>query len=181
MSNPGSSADRAASAAVPLQLDEAEVVRRAQLGSTAAFEQLVLRRGPHLYRYLAVRLRDDGEALDALQETLAAAWQSLPALKHPAKFWPWLIGIAAHKAVDTVRKRTPAREERAEVAIQDSEAVLEIREAIASLSSDFRDVLLLRYSLDLSEEEAAEALGVRVGTVKSRTARARRALLELLR
>ena len=59
--------------------------------------------------------------------------------------------------------------------------MLELREAILALSPKLRDVLLLRYLLGCSEEETAAALGIRLGTLKSRTNRARAALAELLR
>jgi RNA polymerase sigma-70 factor (ECF subfamily) len=160
--------------------DEAELVRRAQLGSAAAFEQLVLRRGQQLYRYLLVRVRDEPDALDALQESLTAAWQGLPSLKDRERFWPWLVGIAAHKAADTARRRVPVVDPSIDL-LDSDESVLEISHALGSLSPQFREVLLLRYLLQLSEEETAEALGVRVGTVKSRSARARAAFMELLR
>jgi RNA polymerase sigma factor (sigma-70 family) len=159
-------------------LGETELVRRAQLGSSAAFEQLVLLRGPQLYRYLVVQLRDDADALDALQETLAAAWQGLPRLKHAARFWPWLCGIASNKAADTARARVWTTNVELEVEAAGSGA-LEIREAVAALPEHFRQVLLLRYLLGLTEEEVAQALGIRVGTVKSRSARARKALMEV--
>jgi RNA polymerase sigma factor (sigma-70 family) len=157
---------------------EAELVRRAQLGSSAAFEQLVLRRGPQLHRYLVVRLRDETDALDALQETLTAAWQGLPRLEQAGKFWPWLCGIASNKAADTARGRvwTSDAEIEGEATVS---GVLEIREAVAALPEHFRQVLLLRYLLGLSEEEVAKTLGIRVGTVKSRSARARKALVEV--
>lgn len=161
-------------------LDDAELIRRAQLGSATAFEQLVLSFGPRVYRYLALRLRDETAALDVLQETLTAAWQGLPGLKQPSKFWPWLLGIAAHKAADSARNRLPASEEDLELPALEEEGLLEIREALFALPAHFREVLLLRYFVRLSEEEVASALGVRVGTVKSRSARARKALLELL-
>lgn len=165
--------------------EEIELVRRAQLGSSAAFEQLASTRWPHLYRYLATRLRNDADALDALQETLTAAWQGLPQLKEPAKFWPWLAGIAAHKAADAARQirvRQVEDELDPELVIggEDDETLLEIRAAVASLSEHFREVLLLRYVLQLSEEETAEVLRIRLGTVKSRCARARKALSEVL-
>jgi RNA polymerase sigma factor (sigma-70 family) len=164
----------------PVALAEEELVRRAQLGSASAFEQLVVARGPQLYRYLAVRLRNDSDAKDALQETLAAAWQGLPGLKSRSRFWPWLVGIAAHKAVDAARGRVRATDQEPDGHAAYDESVIEMREAVAALPEDFRQVLLLRYVLRLSEEEAAEALGIRVGTVKSRSARARKALGELL-
>lgn len=176
----GLSADEREASNSDLEPDDAELVRRAQLGSAAAFEQLVLRFGPRLYRYLALRLRDDRDALDGLQETLTAAWQALPSLKQPGKFWPWLLGIAAHKAADSARNRPPAGEDDAELPAPEEEGLVEIREALSALPAHFREVLLLRYFVRLSEEETAEALGVRVGTVKSRSARARKALLELL-
>jgi RNA polymerase sigma factor (sigma-70 family) len=158
---------------------ESELVRRAQLGSSAAFEQLVLARGPQLYRYLAARLRNEAEALDALQETLTAAWQGLPGLRRTERFWPWLVGIAAHKAADAARLRERTADLDVEAQRAPSQDVLEIREAVAALPEQFRQVLLLRYLLGLSEEEVAEALGIRVGTVKSRSSRARRALMEV--
>jgi RNA polymerase sigma factor (sigma-70 family) len=174
------SADERVATDARLEPDDAELVRRAQLGSAGAFEQLVLSFGPRVYRYLALRLRDDSAALDALQETLTAAWQGLPRLKQPAKFWPWLLGIAAHKAADSARNRMPAGEDDLELPGLEEDGLLEIREALFALPAHFREVLLLRYFVRLSEEEVAEALGVRVGTVKSRSARARKALLERL-
>lgn len=163
-----------------VELDELDLVRRAQLGSTSAFEQLVLARGPHLYRFLAVRLRNDADARDALQETLTAAWLGLPRLKDASRFWPWLCGIAAHKAADAARSRAPTVDAR-EDAAPESVRVLELREAVTALPEQLQQVLLLRYLLGLSEREVAEALGIRVGTVKSRTARARTAFREVWR
>jgi RNA polymerase sigma-70 factor (ECF subfamily) len=167
---------------LPVERDESDLVRRAQLGSALAFEQLVLARGPHLHRFLTVRLRDEVEALDVLQETLTAAWQALPSLKSVARFWPWLCGIAVHKAADAARRRTPLGERAPDVGGHTAPgSVLEIREAVAALPEKQRQVVLLRYVLELSEEEVAHALGIRVGTVKSRSARARAALEEQLR
>jgi RNA polymerase sigma factor (sigma-70 family) len=171
--------DRVPSQSRP-ELVDAELVRRAQLGSVAAFEQLVVTFGPRVHRYLALRLRDERDALEALQETLTAAWQGLPSLRRADRFWPWLLGIAAHKAADAARDRTSTSDLSDKLEALEDEGTLEIREAISALPAHFREVLLLRYFVRLSEEEVAEALGVRVGTVKSRSARARRALLELL-
>ena len=160
---------------------DVEVVRRAQLGSAVAFEQLVVELGPTLHRFLSYRLHDEGEARDALQETLTAAWQGLPRLEQPAKLRSWLLGIAAKKAADVARRRTPAYDPEPELRGRDDESLLELREAILALSPKLRDVLLLRYLLGFSEEETAAALGIRLGTLKSRTNRARAALAEVLR
>ena len=160
---------------------DVELVRRAQLGSAVAFEQLVVELGPSVHRFLSYRLQNDGEAGDALQETLTAAWQGLPRLEQPAKLRSWLLGIAAKKAADVARRRAPAYDPEPELRGREDESLLELREAILALSPKLRDVLLLRYLLGSSEEETAAALGIRLGTLKSRTNRARAALAELLR
>ena len=160
---------------------DVELVRRAQLGSAAAFEQLVVELGPAVHRFLSYRLRNDGEARDALQETLTAAWQGLPRLEQPANLRSWLLGIAANKAADVARRRLPTAEHEPELRGREDESLLELREAILALSPKLRDALLLRYLLGCSEEETAAALGIRLGTLKSRTNRARAALAELLR
>ena len=117
-----------------------------------------------------------------MQETFTAAWLGLPQLREAEKFWPWLVGIAANKSG---RRAAAARARGARSSSSrrcgDDDAALELRRALDALPEPFRQVLLLRYVLDLSEDEVARALGVRVGTVKSRSARARRALEERLR
>jgi RNA polymerase sigma-70 factor (ECF subfamily) len=160
--------------------DDEHLIRRAQMGSVAAFERLVVMHGADLYRYLFLRLRDENDARDALQEALTAAWLSLPTLREPTRFWPWLMAIARNKAADVARTRTHSTH-RAEVSTQFEDSTIDIREALDRLPERFREVLLLRFGLALSEQETADALGIRVGTVKSRSARARKALEELLR
>ena len=155
-------------------------VRRARLGSAAAFDELVALAGPRLHRFLWARLGDERDARDALQETFVAAWQGLPRLRDVERAWPWLAGIAARKAADAVRRRRPPSTADAESAPATSGDAIDVRDALERLPQHLRDALLLRYVLELTEEEAAVALGVRVGTVKSRAARARRRLLEEL-
>jgi RNA polymerase sigma-70 factor, ECF subfamily len=161
--------------------DDAELVRRAQLGSAPAFEALVVRYGARLHRYLRVELGHESDAHDALQESLTAAWRGLPSLRRADRFWPWLVGIASHKAADIHRRRGRSVEPEPEVSHEDGDLLLETKEALSALPAQHREVLLLRYLLGLTEEEAAAALGVRVGTIKSRCSRARRALLTELR
>lgn len=176
----GLSADARTTEPARAELDHADLVRRAQLGSAHAFEQLVLVFGPAIHRFLTLRLRNESDVRDTLQETLTAAWLGLPRLEHPGRLRPWLFGIAAHKAADAVRRSLPVADHEVGQRGREDESMLELREAILVLPPRFRDVLLLRYLLQLSEEEVAVALGIRLGTVKSRTARARAALLELL-
>jgi RNA polymerase sigma-70 factor (ECF subfamily) len=160
---------------------DAELVRRAQLGSTAAFEELVVRHGQRVYRYLAVQLRHESDADDALQDTLTAAWRGLPSLRSAERFRPWLLGIASNKAADAARRRQTTTAAEGVSSSPDDSAMLELRDAVAGLPHHLREVVLLRYLVGLSEAEVAEALGVRLGTVKSRGARARRALMQVLR
>ena len=163
-------------------IPEAELVRRAQLGSAAAFERLVRERGPGLHRYLRLELRDGADVNDVFQETLAAAWGGLPRLRDPERFWAWLVGIASNKVADALRGRARAGTNAvdAEHVAPDHSQLVEAHEALAALAPPFREILLLRYVVGLSEEEAAAALGIRLGTVKSRTARARTALMKEL-
>jgi RNA polymerase sigma-70 factor, ECF subfamily len=179
MATPGSPAEEVSGQGAR-SASEAEQIRRAQLGSAAAFEQLALTYGARLYRFLVARLGNEPDAHDALQETLVAAWQGLPTLRDPSRFWPWLCGIAAHKAVDVQRARRPESPTASEPASAGDPETLGVRAALAALPESFREVLLLRHYLGLSEAESAQILGTRVGTVKSRTARARRALEDLL-
>ena len=161
----------AASAQVPQQRSYAD-------GDFEAFVRPYLQR---LYRFLVLRLGDERDARDSLQETLLAAWQGLPQLREHDRAWSWLAGIAAHKASDSARKRLGAAPLSGIEQSYEDDSGADVLAALERLPASAREVLLLRYLLRLSEAEVAAVLGVRVGTVKSRAARARQRLLEELR
>lgn len=165
-------------------VDVVGIVERAQAGSPEAFERLVVEFSPQLYRLLLFRLRSEEDARDALQETLCAAWIGLPRLRDSRKIAAWLAGIAINKARTISRRRAPqpfANLDEVEIAgAADSSQLVDLRAALEDVPVELRDMLLMRYVLGLSEREAAHAAGVRIGTVKSRTARARQALVGAL-
>jgi RNA polymerase sigma factor (sigma-70 family) len=158
-----------------------EAVRRAQEGDEASFRAVVAELGPLVYRFLLVRLNHEGDAKDALQETLIAAWQGLPTLRRPESVRSWLLTIATRKAAQAFKAR-PQLIERTEwePAAADAGELLEIRETLDRLPSSMREALLIRCLLGLSEQETADVLDVPVGTVKSRVSRARHRFRELL-
>jgi RNA polymerase sigma factor (sigma-70 family) len=144
------------------------------------FEAFVSPYVQRLYRFLVLRLGDERDARDALQETLLAAWQGAPELRERERPWSWLVGIAAHKATDSARRRARAARPTTLERRSGDDDTADVLDALQRLPAAAREVLLLRYLLRLSEAEVAAVLGVRVGTVKSRAARARRQLLEEL-
>jgi RNA polymerase sigma-70 factor (ECF subfamily) len=173
---------------------ERELVRRARAGDGRAFEELV---GPHWetavrLAYLITGSRSDAE--DVAQEALLKAWRALGRFRSSRPFRPWLLRIVANEARN--RRRASGRRARLELraageplsggAAPSPETIAvaadEARRVLAELDElpeQARLVLGCRYLLDLTETETAAALGIRRGTVKSRTSRALDALREL--
>lgn len=157
-------------------------VSEAASGDAPAFEQLVAAYGPRLYRFLLFRGCSEIDARDVLQDVLLVAWQRLSTLRDQSKFWPWVLGIASRQAADALKGRDSSIRELGDEAYPTSGvSVSEVRETLELLSPPLREVIVLRYLVGLTEREVAEALHIRVGTVKSRTARARRKLSSVLR
>ena len=133
------------------------------------------------------------DAEDAAQTGFVKAWAALPRFRPGAPFRPWLLRIVANEAHNRRRSarrraelqlRTTAAHPQGDAAPSPEGAALgrerreELLAAVNRLDERDRDVLTCRYFLELSEEETADVLGVRRGTVKSRTARALARLAE---
>ena len=175
--------------------DDAELIKRARGGDLAAYDRLVQQ-----YREVALRVAHvmcgANEASDVTQEAFVKAWRALGRFRDDAPFRPWLLRIVANEARNARRAAgrraglvLRAVEDRpsADAAPSVEEAVLLdeqrrlVLAAVESLGDRDRDVISCRYLAGLSEAETARVLGCRVGTVKSRCARALsrlRALLE---
>jgi RNA polymerase sigma-70 factor, ECF subfamily len=165
-------------------------LRRAQRGDAAAFRLLIERyqRQVHalLWRMLAGRgSRDRVE--DLVQETFLRVHRALPGFDPagPARLGSWILTIATRQALNDLRARARAAvhgEELAELAPAASDGPAEVarrrlgqalEKAIAGLSDEARAVVVLREYHDLDYDEIAAALGLEIGTVKSRLSRAR--------
>jgi RNA polymerase sigma-70 factor, ECF subfamily len=161
-----------------------EIVEAARRGDRRAFETLVTSVVDRLYAAAVFILHDRTLAEDAVQETLIRAWQNIRKLRDPNRLEPWLHRVLVRACLYTARKvRTPSsplggldwKDSRigieAEVAERDV-----VDRGMRRLSADQRSVLVLRYYLDLSVPQIADALDVPVGTAKSRLHHAQQAM-----
>lgn len=167
--------------------DERELVARAKRGDVAAYEDLVRAHQVIAFRVALVAGASFTDAEEAMQDAFVKAYRGLGRFREGAPFRPWLLAIVANEARN--RRRAAGRREalvdRAaqapssggaapspEAAVLARERRRELLAGISRLRHDDREMLGCRFLLELSEEETATALGVRRGTVKSRTARA---------
>jgi RNA polymerase sigma-70 factor (ECF subfamily) len=176
--------------------DDVALVSRAQSGEAAAMNTLLER---HYGRVHAVCRRMSGSAADAddaTQETLIRIVRGIGSFDGRSSFATWAYRVATNTSLDELRKRrrrpqphavrgesdqapevVDARAERDVTAPADR---LALDAAVASLPEEFRAPLVLRDVVDLDYAEIAEALQIPLGTVKSRIARGRRILADVL-
>ncbi|MFB0619188.1 sigma-70 family RNA polymerase sigma factor [Streptomyces sp. AGS-58] len=165
-------------------------------GTTTAGDELAALQREHGGPLFALLLRlcdgDRQRAEDLVQETLVRAWQHPEAL-HADGFdsvRPWLLTVARRLAIDARRARRARPREVGDAVPEDARvtadhaeraaAMLDVREAVKTLTPEHRDVLVLVYFLGASVAEAAQTLGIPPGTVKSRAFYALRALRRVL-
>jgi RNA polymerase sigma-70 factor (ECF subfamily) len=155
---------------------------RAREGDLGAFEDLVRLYQADVWRFANHFLRDRALAEDVTQEAFLRAFRFLRSFRGDAKFTSWLFRIARNCAMDAIRARAVhlEKEPPPPVGPTDPQARLELHAALDAVSAEHREPFLLIEVFGLSYQEAADVLGVRVGTVKSRMHRARKAMMGAL-
>jgi RNA polymerase sigma-70 factor (ECF subfamily) len=148
---------------------------------------MLVRRYQDLAMRTAYIVAPEADAADAVQDGFLKAYAALPRFRVDAPFRPWLLRIVANEARN--RRRSAGRraalslraaaEESSGGAAPSPEGVVlagedreRLLEAVNGLREEERLVIACRFFLELSEEETAAALDVRLGTIKSRTSRA---------
>ncbi len=160
------------------------------------FEDVVARYDRRLFNVMYGMTGDYHDALDLTEETFIKALKAYPHFRGDSDVFTWLYRIA----VNTLKKQHRKRARRAELwqehleadppatsepssgdrAIIEEERSQVVRQAISQLPEVFREAITLRYIDEMSYEEVAEAAGCNMGTVKSRIARAKSMLAEIL-
>jgi RNA polymerase sigma-70 factor (ECF subfamily) len=161
---------------------DTSLVRRAQAGDRAAFEELVRRSSQLVYARLYLEVGDAHQAEDLLQETLLTAFRTLKQLTQPEKFRAWLLRIAQNAAIDAARrrgrkKRTPEleelklRQESLEVPRPDQNAEREetrqkVLAVLRELPEEYRLPLTLRFLVGADYETIQAQMGLSNGSLR---------------
>lgn len=172
-----------------------QLLERFALGSDAAFEELVRRHGPGIKAYAQRLLRSETEAEDIYVETFARVVQQRANLRRAGTTRGFLYTIAHRLCVSRVRRRQTvyryapqlvaleggrSRGATSEELASAAELAADLERAIAGLSEEHRQVLMLRAVHGLSTRETAEAVGLGEAQVRSRLSWARKRLRALM-
>ncbi len=181
-----------------------EFVVRAQKGDKVAYEVLVKRHYQRVYGLAMTIVRNESDALDLSQEVFVKAWLNLSRFEGKSAFFTWLYRITHNLGIDHLRKHNryvkidfdeiiPSEESDAPVesrlivearpaeALEKAELRAEIDGALARLSPEHREALILREFDGLDYQEIAKIMGCTTGTVMSRIFYARKNLKKYLK
>lgn len=166
------------------KLEENILILRCQVGDRDAFSELVTRYGRPL-RYFISHLSDSPEMTeDILQDTWVGVLGNIHTLRRVESFAAWLYRIARNTAYRQLRRKRSGSELHENTVIPDEqdnevfppEDAARIHECLKRLSSEHREVLVLRFLEQMTYQQVADVLGCNLNTVKSRIHYAKRAL-----
>jgi RNA polymerase sigma-70 factor, ECF subfamily len=169
---------------------DTDLIARFRSGEADAFAELVSRHERRVYN-LAYRMLGRAEdARDATQDAFVSCYRNLAKFRGDAAFGTWLHRIAVNACYDLLRKRPPdpvelteatagARAGQGDIA-DEAAAALDVQRALLTVPEEFRAVLIMHDIQGLPYDDIALALGVPLGTVKSRLHRGRVALGQAL-
>jgi RNA polymerase sigma-70 factor (ECF subfamily) len=181
--------------------DDQTLVRAAQKGDMAAFEELVARHRDKIYARAYSMVRNEEEAIDLSQEAWVKGWQRLAQFQGESSFGTWMTRIVINLCLDQLRKQKRQRSESIDAMEEESGGVerqmpvvmvnptaglerSELRQridrALGQLSHEHRTVLVLHEFEEMEYKEIAKTMGCSIGTVMSRLFYARRKLAALL-
>ncbi len=190
--------ERSAGSALIGDDTESSLVARAIQGDQLAFTELYERYVERVYRYISLRTGNPIEAEDTVSNVFLKAWRSISRFKpqREASFAAWLFRLAHNEVVDSYRRPRDlvSLDFAGDLSIGESPignperqiewrlTMAELSGALGALTSEQREVILLRFVEDLSAREVGEIMGKREGTVRGMQFRAiealRRALTE---
>jgi RNA polymerase sigma-70 factor (ECF subfamily) len=173
------------------------LLSRCRQGDALAWEALVRRYQARIYGFALYYLRDPEEARDVAQEIFIKMYQHLGSIRDGRTYLPWMLRLARNCCIDRIRSRKARPHdflataddagERSSSDASPEESLLEaarrtlLYRALATLTEANREIVILKDIEQLKLEDISTRLGLPLGTVKSRSNRARSELAKAVR
>ena len=170
-------------------MDIEELLRAAKRGDEVAFYALMSSQKERLYRIAYAYLKNEDDALEAIQETTYRAWKTFGRLREAKLFPTWIVRILLNCCNDEwKRKRRFARavpaaeriDERTDTKESEWATRLQVAEAVSRLEPKYKQLIVLKYFEDMTLAEIAETLERPLGTVKTWLHQALRSMRPLM-
>ena len=172
----------------PKDIPDQELIRAAMRGEVTGFEQLTRRYQERLYAAMSNMIGCPNRAEDIVQDAFVRAFVALDTFRGDCAFYTWLYRIAVNvsrnqlrscKAHDPLREVDRRRSADTDTSASPPERIerreerAQVRRALDRLDQPHREILILRELEGLDYQAIADILDVKIGTVRSRLARAR--------
>jgi RNA polymerase sigma-70 factor (ECF subfamily) len=167
---------------------EEDIIKEAKSGNRQAFNQIIEHYTPFAYRLAYVILQNEQDAQDAAQDAFLRCYLKLASFRYNSTFQTWLYRVVVNCCKDILRKKQREQKACANLARENTilenmntvEENLDLKNVLATFTPEYRATLVLYYGFGLKNREVANALGIPVGTVKSRLHAARKSIQNYL-
>lgn len=150
------------------------LVKQAKRGNKDALLQLIMAQKDDYYRLAYVYLKNEADSMDALQDMILILYEKIGKLRKAESFYPWSKAILVNKCKNKLRDRKKLisldkiNEEPFNESYDTSEDRITLEKYLLKLNEKHREIIRLRYLLDLDYETISQILNIPLGTVKSR-------------
>lgn len=150
------------------------LVKKAKQGDKEALVQLIMTEKQDYYKLAYVYMRNPEDAMDAMEDMIVILYENIDHLKNEGSFYSWSKTILVNCCKNSLRKKNKVilldvlQNEHQDDFLEQKDEQLRLDKHLQELSIKHREVIKLRYFMDMDYQSIAELLRIPVGTVKSR-------------
>ena len=166
-----------------------KLIEKAKDGDKEAFTNIILSIEDELYKVAKVRLKNDDDVYDAIQETIITAFKSIRKLKQIQYFKTWIIRILINQSNSIYRNKKKEVISFEEIknnkvtdfsAIENSEMILDFNFICNKLKYEDRMIIILYYMEKFTDKEIGKILSLKENTVKTKRTRAKQKIRDII-
>ncbi len=167
-------------------MNQNELIKAARTGDKNAFAELYIKYKDSMYRYAYFKLENEQDALDAVSSCIVEAYTGIASVKNEKAFSSWLFKILYRRCCAVLKQRMQNRNtlniDEMEIPTDSGNTVsVELREALATLSEEEKDIVLLSAVAGYSSKEISQITKLKPATVRSKLSRSLAKMREFLR
>ncbi|MCI9286475.1 MAG: sigma-70 family RNA polymerase sigma factor [Clostridia bacterium] len=162
-----------------------ELILKAKNGDKVAFTELILQIKEQLYKIAKLRVKNDDDVFDVIQETMIVAYKSLKKLKHDQYFKTWIIKILINECNKFYKSKNSRAEDSYDIlsnkiiSLDDTEEKMNFTFICNKLNTEDGTIILLYYMEKYTDKEIGQIMNMKESTARTKRTRAKEKLKKI--